>query len=103
MVKSELVKKLCDMYPNILQKDMERIVELIIFEIIEALSRNEAVELRGFGRFKSVIRKARTGKNPKNSMIVQIPEKKVIRWKMSKNLYNLLNDNFNGNKTSTIH
>jgi len=103
MVKSELVKKLCDMYPNILQKDMERIVELIIFEIIEALSRNEAVELRGFGRFKSVIRKARTGKNPKNSMTVQIPEKKVIRWKMSKNLYNLLNDNFNGNKTSTIH
>ena len=103
MVKSELVKKLCDMYPNILQKDMERIVELIIFEIIEALSRNEAVELRGFGRFKSVIRKARTGKNPKNSMIVQIPEKKVIRWKMSKNLYNLLNDNFNENKTSTIH
>ncbi len=69
MVKSELVKKLCDMYPNILRKDMERIVELIIFEIIEALSRNEAVELRGFGRFKSVIRKARTGKNPKNSMI----------------------------------
>ena len=82
---------------------MERIVELIIFEIIEALSRNEAVELRGFGRFKSVIRKARTGKNQKNSMIVQIPEKKVIRWKMSKNLYNLLNDNFNENKTSTIH
>ena len=82
---------------------MERIVELIIFEIIEALSRNEAGELRGFGRFKSVIRKARTGKNPKNAMIVQIPEKKVIRWKMSKNLYNLLNDNFNENKTSTIH
>ena len=103
MVKSELVKKLCDMYPNILQKDMERIVELIIFEIIEALSRNEAVELRGFGRFKSVIRKARTGKNPKNAMPVPIPEKKVIRWKMSKNLYNLLNDNFSENKTSTIH
>ena len=103
MVKSELVKKLCDMYPNILQKDMERIVELIIFEIIEALSRNEAVELRGFGRFKSVIRKARTGRNPKNSEIVKIPAKKAIRWKMSKNLYNLLNDNFNGNKTSTIH
>ena len=70
MVKSELVKKLCDMYPNILRKDMERIVDLIISEIIEALSRNEAVELRGFGRFKSVIRKARTGKNPKNAGFV---------------------------------
>ena len=94
MVKSELVQKLCDMHPNILRRDMDRIVEVIIFEIIEALSRNEAVELRGFGRFKSVTRKARTGKNPKNSMIVQIPEKKMIRWKMGKNLYNRLNNNF---------
>ena len=94
MVKSELVQKLCDMHPNILRRDMDRIVEVIIFEIIEALSRNEAVELRGFGRFKSVTRKARTCKNPKNSMIVQIPEKKMVRWKMGKNLYNRLNNNF---------
>ena len=93
MVKSKLVQKLCNMHPNILRKDMERIVEVIISEIIGALCRNEAVELRGFGRFKSVTRKARTGKNPKNSETLQIPEKKVMRWKMSKNLYNRLNKN----------
>ena len=103
MVKSELVQKLCDMHPNILRRDMDRIVEVIIFEIIGALCRNEAVELRGFGRFKSVTRKARTGKNPKNSETVQIPEKKVMRWKMSKNLYNRLNKNFTENKTSVIY
>ena len=76
---------------------------IIVSEIISALCRNEAVEIRGLGRFKSVTRKARTGRNPKNSETIQIPEKKVIRWKMSKNLYNLLNDNFSENKTSTIH
>ena len=67
MVKSELVQKLCNMHPNILRKDMERILQVIISEIIEALCRNEAVELRGFGRFKSVTRKARIGKNPKKA------------------------------------
>ena len=94
MVKSELVQKLCNMHPNILRKDIEKILDIIIFEMIEALYRNEAVEIRGFGRFKTVTRKARTGRNPKNSKDIQIPAKKAIKWKMSKTLYNLLNKNF---------
>ena len=76
MVKSELVQKLCNMHPSVLRRDMEKIVDIIVFEIIESLCRNEAVEIRGLGRFKSVTRKARTGRNPKNSSIIQIPEKK---------------------------
>ena len=47
MVKSELIKKLCDLHPNILHKDIEKIVEIIILEMIEALFRDEAVEIRG--------------------------------------------------------
>ena len=66
MVKSELVQKLCNVYPNILRRDMEKIVETIIFEMIEALRRDEAVEIRGWGRLKVVIRRARIGRNPKN-------------------------------------
>jgi len=98
MVKSELVQKLCNLHPNILRKDVKKIVEIIIFEIIEALCRDKAVEIRGWGRFKIVTRKARIGRNPKNSKIIQIPEKKAIRWKMSKILYKKLNKNFTENK-----
>ena len=94
MVKSELIQKLCHLHPNILRKDIEKIVEITINEITEALCRQESVEIRGWGRFKTVIRKARTGRNPKNSQIIQIPEKKIKRWKMSKILYNRLNNNF---------
>ena len=93
MVKSELVHKLCDIHTNILRKDMEKIVEIITSEIVNALCRNEAVEIRGFGRFKTINRKARIGRNPKNSETVEIPAKKAIRWKMSKNLYSRLNEN----------
>ena len=103
MVKSELVQKLCNLHPNILRRDVEKIVEIIIFEIIEALYRNEAVEIRGWGRFKTVIRKARIGRNPKNSKIIQIPEKKAIRWKTSKILYKKLNKNFAENKISVTN
>ena len=77
-----------------MRRDIEKIVEIIIFEMIGALCRNEAVEIRGWGRIKTSIRKARIGRNPKNSEIVQIPAKKAIKWKMSKTLYNRLNKNF---------
>ena len=99
MVKSELVHKLCDMHTNILRRDMEKIIEIITSEIVEALCRNQAVEIRGFGRFKTTDRKARIGRNPKNSEIVKIAAKKAIRWKMSKNLYSRLNEN----KAPNIH
>ena len=100
MVKSELVQKLCNMHPSVLRKDMEKIVKIIISEMSEALRRDEAIEIRGWGRMKTVIRKARTGRNPKNSEAVQIQEKKAIKWKMSKILYNRLNKNFTENKIS---
>ena len=101
MVKSQLVQQLCNMHPNILRKDIEKILDIIIFEIIEALYRSEAVEIRGFGRFKTVMRKARIGRNPKNSTTVQIPAKKAIKWKMSKILFKRLNKNYTENKIST--
>ena len=103
MVKSELVQKLCNIHPGILRKDIEKIVEIIVSEMIEALCRNESVEIRGWGRIKTTIRKARLGRNPKNSNTIQIPEKKAIKWKMSKILYNRLNKNFTENKISDNH
>ena len=103
MVKSELVQKLCNMHPNILRKDMEKIVEIIIFEMIQALCRNEAVEIRGWGRLKIIMRKARVGRNPKTSKTIQIPAKKAVKWKMSKILYNRLNNNFTENKISATN
>ena len=103
MVKSKLVQKLNNMYPSISRRDIEKIVNIIIFEIIEALCRNEAVEIRGLGRFKTVIRKARMGRNPKSFKTIQIPQKKAIKWKMSKILYNRLNENFTDNKISDTY
>ena len=91
MVRSELVQKLCNMHPNILRRDIEKIVDIIITEMIDALCRNEAIEIRGWGKIRTVTRKARIGRNPKNSETIQITEKKAIRWKMSKLFYKRLN------------
>ena len=100
MVRSELLQKMCNHNPNILRKDAEKILEIILNELIEALCRGENVEIRGFGTYKIRKRKARVGRNPKNSELVQIPEKKAIKWKMSKIFFNKLNKNFTENKIS---
>ena len=103
MVRSELLQKMCDLHPNILRKDLEKIFEIIFFEIIEALCRNENIEIRGFGTYKITKRKARMGRNPKNSELVQLPEKNAVKWKISKTFFNRLNKNFTDNKISDTH
>jgi integration host factor subunit beta len=103
MVKSKLLQKLCDLHPNILRKDIEKVLNITLHEFSEALCRGENIEIRGFGSYKILKRKARIGRNPKNSKTIQIPEKKAIKWKISKSFFNRLNKNFTENKISDIH
>ena len=103
MVRSELLQKLCNLYPNLLRKDIKKILEIIFHELTEALCRGENIEIRGFGIFKTTVKKARIGRNPKNSESVQIPEKRAIKWKMSKTFFSRLNKNFTENKISDTY
>ena len=103
MVRSELLQKLCNLYPNILRKDIKKILEIIFYELTQALCRGENIEIRGFGIFKTTVKKARIGRNPKNSESVQISEKRAIKWKMSKIFFNRLNKNFAENKISDTY
>lgn len=103
MVRSEMLQKMCNLHPNIFRRDTEKIFEIIFLEFTKALCRGENIEIRGFGIYKITKRKARIGRNPKNSQLVQIPEKKAIRWKMSKTFFNRLNKNFTENKISDTY
>tara|TARA_Y100001960_G_scaffold245960_1_gene260875 strand:+ start:204 stop:515 length:312 start_codon:yes stop_codon:yes gene_type:complete len=103
MVRSELLQKLCNHHPNLVRKDIEKILEIIFSEISEALCMEKNIEIRGFGIFKTKLRKARIGRNPKNSELVQISEKKAVKWKMSKTFFHQLNKNFTENKISDTY
>ena len=103
MVRSELLQKLCNLHPNLLRRDIEKILKIIFSKILDALKNGRNVEIRGFGTYKITKRKARIGRNPKNSEKVQIPEKKAIKWKMSKILYRRLNKNFTENEISVTN
>ena len=92
IVKSKLIKELKKSYPNFLTKDLNKVVEIILKEIQNSLSKNEGVELRNFGTFRTNIQKASIRRNPKTGDKVNVPKKRIIKWKMSKELFKKLNN-----------
>ena len=82
--KSNLIKQLVRIYPNLLKKDLLKIFDIFLNEIKIALKNGERVELRGWGIFHQKIQKSRNSRNPKSGEIVYTPEKKNINFKMSK-------------------
>ena len=91
-VKSELLKQLSKNYPNFLKRDLKKFTNIVLDEIKRALKRGDRVELRGFGVFSTNIQKARISRNPKTGEKVNTPEKKIIHFKMSKDLFKKLNN-----------
>ena len=91
--KSDLIKQLKKSFPNFLQRDLVRLVSIILNEIKQSLKRGERVELRSsLGVFYTKIQKARISRNPKTSKKVNTPEKNTINFKMSRDLFKKLNN-----------
>ena len=91
-VKSKILRQLCKNYPNFLKKDLEKLINIILNEMKQALKRGERVELRGFGMFSSKLQKARISRNPKTGEKVNTPQKRTINFKISKDLFKKLNN-----------
>ena len=92
IVKSKLLKKINNNYPNFLKKDLKKFTDIILSEIKLALKRGDRVELRGFGVFSTNIQKSRISRNPRDGTKVNTPEKKAINFKMSKEMFKKLNN-----------
>lgn len=92
MIKSELIQKIAAANPHLYHRDVERILEVILDEIVEALARGDRVELRGFGAFTVKYRAPRRGRNPRTGTTVSVQEKFVPFFKTGKELRERLND-----------
>jgi integration host factor subunit beta len=76
---------------DISKQEAETGVNLFFETIKDALHRGEEIELRGFGSFRFRTRDARAGRNPRTGEPVQVPPKKVLYFKPSKLLKNMIN------------
>ncbi|MCK4519972.1 MAG: HU family DNA-binding protein [Candidatus Omnitrophica bacterium] len=72
------------------KKEAQEIVDTVWDTIKSSLKKQEDVAISGFGTFKVKQTKARMGRNPKTGEAIQIPAKKKVAFRVSKELKNLL-------------
>jgi len=86
MTKSDLIAQLAGRFPQLVAKDADLAVKVILDSMTAALSRGDRIEIRGFGSFALNYRPPRTGRNPKSGDKVQVPAKYVPHFKAGKEL-----------------
>ena len=91
MTKSDLIQRLAERNPHLYLRDVEKIVNTIFDEIMDALARGDRVELRGFGAFSVKHREARMGRNPRTGESVHVKAKRLPFFKTGKALRERLN------------
>ncbi|MFT4077002.1 MAG: integration host factor subunit beta [Asticcacaulis sp.] len=92
MLKSELVRLLAGEFPQMSQKEVDRIVDHMIEKMISVLETGGRVEFRGFGTFSVKSRRARHGRNPQTGQNVTVPEKRVLGFRAGKELRERVQD-----------
>ena len=86
MTKSELIDRLAQRFPQLVARDAEEAVRVILGAMTNALTHGGRIEIRGFGSFDLNHRPARVGRNPKTGDKVEVPEKYVPHFKPGKEL-----------------
>ncbi|WP_260484457.1 integration host factor subunit beta [Sphingomicrobium flavum] len=91
MIRSELVQKICQDFPDLTQREIENVVSALFDSITEQLADGGRVELRGFGAFSTRQRDARIGRNPRTGEPVEVDAKRVPYFKPGKEMRERLN------------
>jgi len=85
MNKSEFVARLAAK-TGLTKKDSRKALDAVTDLIMEALTRNEAVLLTGFGKFEPRARKESNRINPQTRQRIMVPRKVVPAFKAGKGL-----------------
>lgn len=93
MTKSVLIDAMAEKIKDLTRSQVEVIVNTIFDGMKKALANGEKIEIRGFGNFRLRHRNSKIARNPKTGQKVEVPPKRVVHFKISRNFHNLLNKN----------
>ena len=68
------------------KKESETLVNGFFSTLEEILVKGEELSVIGFGKFEVATQSARVCRNPKTGEQMQVPEKKVVKFRVGKNL-----------------
>ncbi len=85
MTKADLINLISDK-GKITRVKAETVVNTIFDTMVEALVRNDRIEIRGFGSFVNREYDARKGRNPRTGEVIEVEQKKLPFFKVGKEL-----------------
>ena len=89
--RSLIQKKLANLHPNILRKDINASITIILENIISETKNESRFELRNFGSFFLKKFKYKIARNPKTGELIYVPKKNKVRFRTSKKFKQFLN------------
>lgn len=90
MNKAELINEIANS-TGIPKTKAGEVLNALTLTIQNALSKGEKVTLVGFGTWETSKRQARKGRNPQTGVEINIPEKKVAKFRAGSTLANQVN------------
>lgn len=85
MIKADIVKRIAE-HLKLKDKEALVIVDATLDAMKDIVAKHGRLEIRDFGVFQTKQRKQRVGRNPKDKKEYPIPPRKVVTFKMGKEL-----------------
>lgn len=95
MTKADLINVISEK-AGITRVKAETVVNTIFDTMIEALLRDDRIEIRGFGSFVNRDYEAYQGRNPRTGEVIEVEQKKLPFFKVGKELKEDINRGFTG-------
>ena len=90
MTKADIVEK-CHTTTGLYKKDSREMMESVFAIMKESMEAGESIKVSGFGNFEVKKKDARCGRNPQTGEAITIEARKVLTFKPSKLLRDVVN------------
>jgi integration host factor subunit alpha len=91
MTKADIIEAVYEKVGGFSKKEASEIVESVFKTVKQTLATGEKIKISGFGNFVVRAKKARIGRNPQTGEEITISERRVLTFKPSQVLKNVLN------------
>ena len=81
MTKTELIHRIAQNQPQLVERDVELAVKMMLDHMTAHLADGGRIEIRGFGSFSLRFRRARVGRNPRTGTAVSLPARYAVYFK----------------------
>ena len=103
MTKSELIHRIAQKQPQIVERDVEFAVTMMLDQMAACLAGGGRIEIRGFGSFTLRFRPARVGRDPRTGTPVSLPARYAPYFKPGKRLRERVDREYRGPSEAQRH